>query len=113
MYNLKFKEREYTCPKGNLKPLALVFALDKGITKGAIHDDETAKTFLESEGFEIQEIKDPEPLTEVPKYANWYDRTHRDLYNKLFYQGIGRELTEEENEFCKAMYHFEEMQFEV
>jgi hypothetical protein len=30
------------------------------------------------------------------------------LYNKLFYYDIGRELTEEEKEFCKTMYHMEE-----
>jgi hypothetical protein len=31
------------------------------------------------------------------------------LYNKLFYYDIGRELTEEEKEFCKTMYHMEEV----
>jgi hypothetical protein len=31
------------------------------------------------------------------------------LYNKLFYYDIGRELTEEEKEFCKTMYNMEEV----
>ena len=30
------------------------------------------------------------------------------LYKELFYSNIGRELTEEEEEFCKTMYHLEE-----
>ena len=30
------------------------------------------------------------------------------LYNKLFYQKSYEELTEQEKEFCKTMYHMEE-----
>lgn len=39
---------------------------------------------------------------------NWNDMADRDLYDKLFYHKIDRELTEQEEEFCKTMYHFEE-----
>ena len=39
---------------------------------------------------------------------NWNDRQDRLLYDKLFYQPIDRELTEQEEKFCKTMYHMEE-----
>ena len=39
---------------------------------------------------------------------NWYDMQDRLLYDKLFYHKLDRELTEQEEEFCKTMYHMEE-----
>lgn len=42
---------------------------------------------------------------EIPNWNSWQDR---DLYKKLFYSKINRPLTEEEDNFCTIMYHFEE-----
>lgn len=42
---------------------------------------------------------------ERPDYRNFQDRQ---LYDKIFYHDIGRELTEKEKQFCKTMYHMEE-----
>lgn len=39
---------------------------------------------------------------------NWFDWNDRELYEKLFYVGVDRELTKVEVEFCKTMYHYEE-----
>lgn len=41
-------------------------------------------------------------------HPNWYAPDDRDLYFKLFYEDINRELTKEEHDFCTTMYHFEE-----
>lgn len=44
---------------------------------------------------------------EHPSYCNSEDRQ---LYDKLFYNNKSKleNLTEEEQDFCKTMYHFEE-----
>ena len=43
------------------------------------------------------------------KNPNWNDYSDRQLYNRLFYyNNNGKPLTEQEEEFCKTMYHFEE-----
>ena len=39
---------------------------------------------------------------------NWNNPQDRLLYDKLFYHKLNRELTEQEKDFCKTMYHFEE-----
>lgn len=39
---------------------------------------------------------------------NWNDYHDRALYDELFYNKVDRELTKQEEEFCKTMYHFEE-----
>lgn len=40
---------------------------------------------------------------------NWNNMADRALYDKLFYSdNDGKPLTEQEEEFCKTMYHFEE-----
>ena len=109
MWILEKNSKIYTCPKGNLKTIAYIQAMDRGIKKGPVHDDESAKKYLESLGFKISCGEEEEPLTEVPAVPQYGNRQHRELYNKLFYQDIGRPLTEEENEFCKAMYHMEEV----
>lgn len=42
-------------------------------------------------------------------HPNYYDSADRELYHQLFYfNQNGEELTEEEWNFCKAMYHMEE-----
>ena len=111
MWVLEKEGRQYTCPKNNLYALALMHQLDRDITSGNIHDDLSAKEVLEKQGFVITEVEEPEPLEKIPTYseANWYNRQHRELYDKLFYGKLERELTDEENEFCKAMYHMEEV----
>jgi hypothetical protein len=55
MWILEFKNKHYTCPEGNLYALALIQAMDRGITHGPIHDDLSAKAYLESIGFNIVE----------------------------------------------------------
>lgn len=43
------------------------------------------------------------------KNPNWFDRNDRELYYQLFYMDSnGYEMSEDEREFCKTMYHFEE-----
>lgn len=43
------------------------------------------------------------------KNPNWYDRQDRELYDKLFaFASNGHDMSEEEWEFCKTMYHMEE-----
>jgi len=43
------------------------------------------------------------------KNPNWNDYSDRQLFDKLFYQNNdNKPLTEQEEEFCKTMYHFEE-----
>lgn len=108
MWVLEFKGKQYTCPKNNLYTLALMHQLDRGITQGNIHDDLSAKEVLEKNGFVITEVEEPKDITEIPKIADWYNRQHRELYDRLFYQKMDRPLTEAENEFCKQMYHAEE-----
>ena len=53
MYKLKVKDSIFEIPKENIKALALVQALDRGITHGNIHDEETAIEYLESIGIEV------------------------------------------------------------
>lgn len=55
MYKLQCKNSVYYIPKENLKPFALYYALQHGITHGNIHDDETAKDYLESIGIRVTE----------------------------------------------------------
>ena len=38
---------------------------------------------------------------------NWYSLEDRKLYDELFHHQT-KPLTEQEEEFCKTMYHFEE-----
>ena len=106
MWVLEFKGRVYTCPKNSLYALALLHQLDNKITHGNIHDDESAKVILENKGFTINWIDDVE-LTEVPKYADFYNRQHWDLYEKLINKPDS-ELTKEQRDFCTRMYHAEE-----
>lgn len=41
---------------------------------------------------------------------NYYNSDDRALYDKLFYHNNdGKPLTEQEEEFCKSMYHMEEV----
>ena len=87
MWVLEKEGRQYTCPKNNLYTLALMHQLDRGI---------------------ISEIEEPKDLTDIPKVAQWYNRQHRELYDKLFYSKLERELTKEEEEFVISMYHQEE-----
>lgn len=109
MWIFKKNEKSWTCPNSSLVAIARIQASDREDTfKDCIVNNEIAKVYLEKLGFEIEQINDPEPMTEVPKVPNWDNIAHRDLYDKLFYSNIGRELTEEENEFCKRMYHLEE-----
>ena len=43
------------------------------------------------------------------KQPNWNDKKDRALYDELFYGKTKYEdLTKEQQEFCKTMYHFEE-----
>lgn len=40
---------------------------------------------------------------------DWNDRHDRFLFNQLFYNNkLERELTQQEKQFVKTMYHFEE-----
>lgn len=109
MYVFSKEKKSWTCPDSSLVAIARIQATDRDdAIKESITTNEIAKAYLEKLGFEVAHVDDPEPITEVPKVANWYDRSHRDLYNRLFYYDVGRELTEEEKEFCKTMYHMEE-----
>ena len=103
MYIIAKNGKSWTCPNISIIEVARIQADGSNIT-----NEDEAVEYMKSCGFEVTKISDPEPLTEIPKIANWSDRRHRDLYDKLFYHDIGRELTEEENEFCKQMYHLEE-----
>lgn len=106
MWILEFKGKTYTCPKGSLKPFAMMHAKDRKKAEETINYDFSAREYLEAQGFKISEVDDP-ILTEIPKIADWNNPAHRELYDKLFYHG-DRKLTEEENDFCKQMYHMEE-----
>ena len=53
MYKLKVKDKFFTIPKGTIVPFAWQQALQKGITRGKICDDETAIEFLGSIGIEV------------------------------------------------------------
>ncbi|MBQ2285534.1 MAG: hypothetical protein II244_07710 [Clostridia bacterium] len=109
MYVFTKENKNWTCPDSSLVTIAHIQATDRDdAIKEGIVNNEIAKAYLEKLGFEISHVEDPEPLTEVPKVADWYNRQHRELYNKLFYYGIDRPLTKEEDEFCKTMYHMEE-----
>ena len=108
MWVLEKDGKQYTCPKNNLYTLVLMHQMDRGIMHGDIHDDLSAKEVLENNGFVITEVEEPQDLTDIPKVAQWYNRQHRELYDKLFYSKLERELTKEEEEFVKQMYHQEE-----
>ena len=47
---------EYTIPKENLKMFAIHEALQRGITHGKIHDNETAIEFLYEIGIKAEEM---------------------------------------------------------
>jgi hypothetical protein len=43
------------------------------------------------------------------KNPNWFDRQDRESYEQLFYmRSNGNDMSEDEWEFCKTMYHMEE-----
>lgn len=107
MWSLKKNEKIWTCPQNSLIGFAYVQAKDKNDAVSIINN-ETAKAYLEKQGFEIMELPEQEVLIEVPKVPQWNNRQHRDLYNRLFYQKMDRPLTKEEEAFCKTMYHMEE-----
>lgn len=101
--------KSWTCPDSSLIQIAQIQASDREDEfKSYIVNNDIAKIYLEKQGFEVNHVEDPEPITEIPKVANWYDRQHRELYDKLFYHKMDRPLTEAENEFVKQMYHAEE-----
>lgn len=106
-YELKFNGQNFTIPNESIVAFALMRQLDKNVTHGRIHDIKTAIESLIKQGFEVQELNENN-ISDIPKVPNWYNVEHRNLYNKLFYHEIGRELTNEEKEFCKKMYHMEE-----
>lgn len=111
MWIFKKNEKSWSCPDASLVTIARIQATDRDDDfKDFIVNNDMAKNYLKRLGFEIEHIADDEPLEKIPTYyeANWYNRQHRDLYDKLFYQKMNRPLTEAENEFCKAMYHAEE-----
>lgn len=101
--------KSWTCPQNSLIQIARIQASDRDDAfKECIVNNEIAKAYLEKQGFEVTELPEPEEPTEVPKVANWYNHSHRALYDKLFYHEMDRPLTEAENEFVKQMYHAEE-----
>lgn len=101
--------KSWTCPEASLVQIARIQASDRDdVFKDCIVNNEIAKAYLESKGFEVNHTEDEPPLTEVPKVANWNNRGHRELYDKLFYHEMDRPLTEAENNFVKQMYHAEE-----
>jgi hypothetical protein len=109
MYLFAKNGKSWTCPDSSLIAVARIQASDRDDAfKDLIVNNEIAKAYLEKQGFEVKRVEDEEPITEVPKVADWSNRQHRELYDKLFYQDIGRPLTEEEHDFCTAMYHAEE-----
>jgi len=108
MYILMKNGKSWTCPDSSIVTLARIQATDSDYDKEQIINEQMAVDYIKSQGFDIEKVKDPEPINEVPKHPNWFNRTHRDLYNKLFYQDIGRELTDAEKQFCTTMYHLEE-----
>lgn len=108
MYVFSKNNKSYTCPDSSLVAIAHIQATDRNVDKNTIYDDATATAYLNSLGFEVTQVPDLEPITKVPEMANWCDRRHRALYDKLFYHEMDRPLTEAENEFCKQMYHLEE-----
>ena len=107
MYRLKVKDSVFTIPKENIGLLAFTKAQDMDVVIDP-NDKEMAIRFLEGIGIKVESIDKETDLIEIPKVHQWNNIQHRNLYNRLFYQDIGRELTDEENEFCTTMYHFEE-----
>lgn len=109
MYVFRKNEKSWTCPDSSLVMIARIQASDREDEfKDLIVNNELAKAYLEKQGFEVKRVEDEEPITEVPKVADWSNRQHRELYNKLLYYGVDRPLTKEEHDFCTAMYHAEE-----
>lgn len=53
MYKLKVKDKVFTIPKGNIVPFAWQQAIQRGIMRGKIHDDQTAIEYLNSIGIEV------------------------------------------------------------
>lgn len=53
MYKLKLNDTVFTMPKKNIVMLALHKAIENGIEYGPIHDDKTAKEYLNSIGIEV------------------------------------------------------------
>ena len=56
-YELYIKNSVYKCPKSNIKNLALMKAMENGITHGNIHDESTAIDYLTSIGIEVKEVE--------------------------------------------------------
>ena len=109
MYVFRKNEKSWTCPDSSLITIARIQASDReDAFKDLIVNNELAKAYLEKQGFEVKHVEDEKPLTEVPKVADYYNRQHRELYNKLFYYKMDRPLTKEEKDFCTRMYHLEE-----
>lgn len=108
MWIFKKENKSWTCPDGSLIVIAHIQATDRNdAIKESIVNNEIAKAYLEKLGFEVEQVKEPEPLTEVPKYADFYNRQHWDLYEKLINKPDSK-LTKEQRDFCTRMYHAEE-----
>lgn len=108
MYVFSKDGKSWTCPDSSLITVARIQASDRDDAfKDLIVNNEIAKAYLEKQGFEIKRVEDEEPITEVPKVADWSNRQHRELYEKLE-RKPDNELTEEERRFCITMYHMEE-----
>lgn len=56
MYKIIIKNKEFTIPKKNIVLLALEQALQRGIKRGKIHDEETAIDFLRSIGIIVEGV---------------------------------------------------------
>lgn len=54
MYKLKIKDSIFEIPKQNIVAFALYQALQRGITHGKVHDDQTAIECLKTIGIEVQ-----------------------------------------------------------
>lgn len=109
MWSFAKDGKSWTCPDSSLIQIARIQASDRdAVFKECIVNNEIAKVYLEKQGFEVNHTEDPEPISEVPKVAQWYNRQHRELYDKLFYSKLERQLTKEEEEFVISMYHQEE-----
>ena len=67
--------KSWTCPDSSLVQFARIQASDNDeLIKDGILNNDIAKAYLISKGFEVSRVEDDPPLTEVPKVANWYDR---------------------------------------
>ena len=107
MWVFKKEDKSWTCPDSSLVTIARIQACDRDdAIKEGIINNEIAKVYLEKLGFEVTHFEE-KPLKEIPKYADFYNKQHWDLYNKLNCKPDS-ELTKEERDFCIRMYHAEE-----